>query len=232
MNTISSQEYWARALNGVKTGFKFNEPRYEIMARIVKMELPHVPFFSEPLEVFLERKEMLMDSIVASLRYSGYHVYVDSLVNRQGPVMRYKDVTRKDLYRVCKKLECLKNPERFQLTMSVAPKLVFHGSVIITEKGTNAGSVSAEFVSGEAEAVTRGGAVPKFCISQDVFLGRFIYTFPEKDIRELLYESLRILPRTGDSYLGREEFASGYYEIGITETVPRFFIHDVKPWSD
>lgn len=79
----------------------------------------------------------------------------------------------------------------------------------------NDNNVYFEFIEGNQTAVAKGNADIQYIVFRDKFTKSFKYSFDNKEVRKLAYNSIINVPHSGEE---REmKFLPGYYELVIAQ---------------
>jgi hypothetical protein len=139
----------------------FGEPRFKVLERLEKEGIRHAAYVTMPLGEFLADSRGALEKIPSRR----YHLYVEAKDSSGARALKLKDITLDEaLERVPEIRQRCGDRGGLLMTYVEAPRLLYHGNVLVSHNGLDRGLVKAEFVDGDSPPVSRGGTVPPYVL--------------------------------------------------------------------
>lgn len=183
----------------------FNGTRAEILGKVKRAGLPHIPFVCRSVDSFVG-SDLDLELPLNGEKYYWVIEPNASLSNDWLNKPKPRIGTTKDLLEDVKSYK-LKNPGiAATVTVSECADIKYMGSITVNDEGY----IHAEFNDAPIPT-TRNGVTPPYRVSRHFFFDTFEYSFEDRKLRSAIYKSIMAIPHTGS---GRTlSWEPGYYEV-------------------
>lgn len=187
-NPLLAQELIENKHKGQKTLEILNLPHYkQITASLVS-------FLNDPQSYFKKIKSDLYFIILKPLSPALNRFY-------------QLGMTKSEIIPFIKKTVSKEMLSQYQILFSEFYLNIYGGHIIVSEYS----NLLLELVEGEEIGLAYGKKTPKYIVSRNPFTGFFKYSFIDRKMRKILYQTIYCLPHKGSS--PQTEFHPGYYEF-------------------